>query len=408
MTDTLIACENISKTFCRDLKKSLKYGLVDSLKAVFGGSHPTKNLRPGEFWALEDVSFELRRGESLGLVGHNGAGKTTLLKILSGIIKPNHGAVKLHGSLNALIALGAGFNPILTGRENVFINGLIRGASKRQVQSKLEEIVDFAGLQDAIDAPVRTYSSGMQARLGFAVAALLEKPDILLIDEVLAVGDMAFRSKCYRLIAEISRETGIVLVSHNSHSLESVCQNGLLLDRGKVVSYGAMSGIISHYETSRQADLDRHSGHYVSTTKSNDTGVIIEEIRLLDRSNQITPNLSTGESGAFEITISSLTRRDNVGFSLIIRHLDVSEPGIITLQSEKDERLYTVYPGRTTMRLRLPTTCFKPGSYTAKIYVSEPNLFILDAVESLAFRVSPSAECNNSSFFQPREWELIS
>ena len=193
--DVLICVEGVSKKFCRDLKRSLWYGVKDAVSDVFGREGST-DLRRDEFLAVNDVSFEVRRGECLGLVGRNGAGKTTLLKMLNGLIKPDHGRIEMRGRVGALIALGAGFNPILTGRENIYVNGSVLGLSRKEIDRKLEDIINFAEIGDFIDLPVQSYSSGMQVRLGFAVATAME-PDILLLDEVLAVGDDAFRSKCF-------------------------------------------------------------------------------------------------------------------------------------------------------------------------------------------------------------------
>ena len=159
-------------------------------------------LRDGEFWAVNDVSFELRRGECLGLIGHNGAGKTTLLKMLNGLIKPDAGSITIRGRVGALIALGAGFNPILTGRENIYINGSVLGLSKKEIDGKIDEIIDFAEIGEFIDSPVQNYSSGMSVRLGFSIASSLS-PDVLILDEVLAVGDIGFVIKCLNRVRQL-------------------------------------------------------------------------------------------------------------------------------------------------------------------------------------------------------------
>jgi len=196
MSETLIRVENVSKKFCRSLKKSLWYGMRDLSKEVLGRRHGGDGeLRPDEFWSVNDVSFELKRGECLGLIGPNGAGKSTLLKMLNGLIKPDQGRIEMRGRVGALIELGAGFNPILSGRENIYVNGSVLGLAKEEIDQKLDEIIEFSELDEFIDSPVQNYSSGMKVRLGFAVAAHM-KPDILLIDEVLAVGDIGFRTKC--------------------------------------------------------------------------------------------------------------------------------------------------------------------------------------------------------------------
>lgn len=233
MSEVLIHAENVSKKFCRSLKRSLWYGLQDMSTEALGRKGNHDQLRTDEFWAVNNVSFELRRGESLGLIGRNGAGKTTLLKILNGLIKPDHGRIVMRGRVGALIALGSGFNPILTGRENVYVNASILGLSKRQIDAKIDEIIDFAELREFIDAPVRSYSSGMTVRLGFAVAAVLQ-PDILLLDEVLAVGDLWFREKCILRISQLLQRCAVIFVSHNSPQIERICNQAILLERGSV------------------------------------------------------------------------------------------------------------------------------------------------------------------------------
>lgn len=215
MSETLVKVENVSKKFCRNLKRSLWYGMKDLGNELMARSHRNNGqLRKDEFWAVKDVSFELKRGDCLGLIGRNGAGKTTLLRMLNGLIKPDQGRIEILGRVGALIALGAGFNPILTGRENIYVNAAVLGLSKKETDAKLDEIVEFADLGDFIDAPVQSYSSGMVVRLGFAVSTTLD-PDILILDEVLAVGDAAFRHKCYHRISKLIDRAAVILVSHS-------------------------------------------------------------------------------------------------------------------------------------------------------------------------------------------------
>ena len=207
-------------------------------------------------WALRDVSFEVRRGEALGIVGPNGAGKTTLIKLLSGITAPSAGEVEIVGRLASLVEVGAGFQPDLTGRENVFLNGAIMGMSHREITTKLPSIVEFAEIGDALDVPVKQYSSGMFVRLGFAIAAYLDA-DILLLDEVLAVGDFAFQARCFERIEEL-RHAGktILLVSHDLAAMERVCGRALLLNHGGIVTEGDPHEVIEVYVASTQPALD--------------------------------------------------------------------------------------------------------------------------------------------------------
>jgi lipopolysaccharide transport system ATP-binding protein len=252
--EVLVKVDNVGKIFCRDLKKSLLYGVRDSLRDLAGrrktGEMPgERSLRKGEFWANKGVSFELRRGECLGLIGHNGAGKTTLLKMLNGLIKPDTGSIEMRGKIGALIALGAGFNPILTGRENIYINGSILGLEKKYIDGKIDEIIDFAELSEFIDSPVQTYSSGMQVRLGFAVSAVMIKPDILILDEVLAVGDISFKVKCYNVIDQLRRNSAVILVSHSLEHISRITDRCLVLDRGETNYIGATESALPIYKS---------------------------------------------------------------------------------------------------------------------------------------------------------------
>ncbi|MFL1012249.1 ABC transporter ATP-binding protein [Flavisericum labens] len=228
--EVLVKVEGVSKKFCKDLKTSLWYGVKD-LVANIRGNKTIRELRDKEFWAVKDINFELRRGECLGLIGHNGAGKSTLLKILNGLINPDAGKVTIRGRVGALIELGAGFNPILSGRENIYNNGAVLGFTKKEIDAKVEAIIDFAEIREFIDMPVQNYSSGMKVRLGFAVAAQME-PDVLIIDEVLAVGDLGFVLKCFKTIDTILPNTAIVFVSHNMPMVSRICNQIILMENG--------------------------------------------------------------------------------------------------------------------------------------------------------------------------------
>src|SRR6266404_2347722 len=286
-SEILINVDGVSKKFCRDLKRSLWYGVQDICADLnpFGKngvgrsqledkvaeengspspishlpssvSSPLQNssgLRPDEFWAVNNVSFELRRGECLGLIGRNGAGKTTLLKMLNGLIKPDSGSITVRGRMGALIALGAGFNPILTGRENVYVNASILGLSKREIDTQMDGIIDFADIGDFIDSPVQNYSSGMQVRLGFAVATAIE-PTVLLLDEVLAVGDIAFRIKCYNRIGRLQKNAATILVTHDVSYISTVCNRVLFMSRGEGTYYADRNEGIQRYLTEQKPE----------------------------------------------------------------------------------------------------------------------------------------------------------
>ena len=233
MNDPLVKVEGVAKKFCRSLRRSLWYGIQDLGREVGGRRHGGDGeLRPDEFWAVDKVSFELRRGECLGLIGHNGAGKTTVLRMLNGLIKPDRGRITMRGRVGALIALGAGFNPVLTGRENIYVNASILGLGKKIIEAKIDEIIEFAEIGEFIDSPVQSYSSGMAVRLGFAVAAILIRPDVLLLDEVLAVGDIGFTIKCLNTVRKLTSDAAVVFVSHNMQFISSFCTRVLVMRQG--------------------------------------------------------------------------------------------------------------------------------------------------------------------------------
>jgi teichoic acid transport system ATP-binding protein len=267
-TDTIISVEGVSKKFCRSLKQTMLYGVRDVVCDVLGVSQSSNGLRPDEFWALDDVSFEVKRGECLGLIGPNGAGKSTLLKLLNGITHPDKGTIKITGRISALLELGAGFHPMLTGRENIRLSGAILGLSQVEVEKKFDAIVDFAGLEEFIDSPVKHYSSGMYVRLGFAIAAHAE-PDVLLIDEALAVGDILFQSKCYAKLREFKdRGITIIFVTHSLDLVTTHCSRALLLDRGIVVAEGGPKEVVDQYNRVIMIDNSQTSGQSKSRESS--------------------------------------------------------------------------------------------------------------------------------------------
>ncbi|MDD2552959.1 MAG: ABC transporter ATP-binding protein [Desulfotomaculaceae bacterium] len=233
-------------------KFMLRTGRAGSFSKIFNTflNHPPQELNK-EFWALKEVSFSVAAGKSLGVIGVNGSGKSTLLKLLTGTMRPTRGQILVRGQKSSLIELGAGFHPDFSGRDNVYLNGMILGMSKAQVGKKFNEIVAFAELENFIDVPVKYYSTGMQARLGFAVATAVD-PDILMVDEVLAVGDGAFQQKCSRRIKEMQRQgVSFVLVSHGMGDIETVCDEVLWLHKGEVRLFGKTGDVVAEYRLSQ-------------------------------------------------------------------------------------------------------------------------------------------------------------
>jgi lipopolysaccharide transport system ATP-binding protein len=266
MSDITLRAEGIYKRF----RKGEVFDSLRDLVPVFTGKLFTRDgvrlTDEREFWALQDVSFAVRRGEAFGIIGHNGAGKSTILKILSRIMKPTSGNLFVDGRLSALIEVSAGFHPDLTGRENVYLNGTILGMKRAEIDSKLDAIVDFSGLEEFIDTPVKRYSSGMFARLGFSVAAHVE-PEILIVDEVLSVGDFMFQQKCIARMNEVIRSgTSVLFVSHNLRAVTELCGRGLLLEHGKVAMTGDMRQVVATYLNNVQRKLAEAGGKALEFT----------------------------------------------------------------------------------------------------------------------------------------------
>lgn len=231
MSDIVVKVQGVSKRFCKNLKRTMLYGLQDIARNVAGLPVKINGLRPGEFWSVDNVSFDLKRGECLGVIGPNGAGKTTLLSLLSGVICPDKGRIEVRGKVGALIQIGAGFHPMLTGRENIYVSGAILGLSKKEIDEKFDEIVGFSELGSFIDTPVKYYSSGMYVRLGFSIASAVE-PDILLLDEVLAVGDAGFRTKSLNKVRERMASSAVLFVSHSMPQVTRLATKVLVMRSG--------------------------------------------------------------------------------------------------------------------------------------------------------------------------------
>ncbi|MGA7075824.1 MAG: ABC transporter ATP-binding protein, partial [Halobacteriota archaeon] len=247
MQDVEVSLSHVSKKYCKSLRRSMGYGIRDICRNTFNMSSHSNLLRKDEFWAVKDVSFDIKQGEALGMIGANGSGKSTILKLINGIFWPDIGKVAVRGKVGALIEVGAGFHPMLTGRENVYLNGAILGMTKAEVDQKFDDIVEFAEIGDFLDTPVKHYSSGMFVKLGFAVAVHCD-PDVLLVDEVLAVGDLAFKRKCFKRLKELREENVTwLIVSHDIGMVQGNTDRVVLLNQGEVKYIGTPEDAISSY-----------------------------------------------------------------------------------------------------------------------------------------------------------------
>lgn len=365
----LIRVEGLSKKFCTDLRTSLKYGVQD-LAAEVVGRERHHDLRPKEFWALQDVSFELRRGECLGLLGRNGAGKTTLLKMLNGLMKPDKGRIELRGRIGALIALGAGFNPVLTGRENIFVNAAVLGIPRSVVRQRLDEVIAFAELEEFIDMPVQNYSSGMNVRLGFSVAAVLMEPDILFLDEVLAVGDIGFAMKCLNRMREIMATSAVIFVSHSMPMVSTFCTRALVMQKGRLqldtTNLGeAMDQYMSAFTVDRR--ITGTGGAEVL-----DLQLLVDGMPLEDPE----PVVDQGKEGVIELTLR-VDEGERAGVGVFVDDIAMSQVLAVTA---KDHGGQPIILEGGTHRLRIPLGKLEMnmGTYSilvgVKSYVSNLSL----------------------------------
>jgi len=357
MSDTLIKVENVTKKFCRSFKKSLWYGMQDLGNELLGRPHGFEGkLRPEEFWAVDDVSFEIKRGECVGLIGHNGAGKTTLLRMLNGLIKPDSGRIELRGRVGALIALGAGFNPILTGRENIYINAAVLGLRKHEVERRFDEIVEFSGLVDFIDSPVQHYSSGMYVRLGFSIAVHVQ-PDILLVDEALAVGDLAFVVKCLNKIAALRHNgTGVVFVSHSELQVREAAQRCIVISKGQMLFEGNIDQAFFHYEQSRNT---KESHEHPDAGFVHDGPIRMEQCILEPLSSSAT--ITAGEPLRIRVQCTSTEAIEGMSFQL--RFWNALGQLVTSINSLSQNLPINLSEGKSTIVIDINSLALVPGRY---------------------------------------------
>ena len=419
MSDTAIRVENLSKLYristgrapYKTLRESLSSAITAPLRrwrdrrpktadGSLGPPSPVPGLRspvpsppqPGppspvsrpspdnHIWALNDVSFEVKHGEVLGIIGRNGAGKSTLLKILSRITKPTQGRAEIHGRIASLLEVGTGFHPELTGRENTYLNGAILGMKKAELERKFDEIVAFAEVEKFIDTPVKHYSSGMYVRLAFAVAAHLQA-EILLVDEVLAVGDVAFQKKCLGKMGKVARQgRTVLLVSHNMAAIAALCGKALLLNEGRFVLQDIPETVIAQYLHSAVARAERQWDR--DENGSGDETIRLLAVRILDPQGRPTDQIPM--SSGFEVQMEYEIHRRTVGIQVGFRLLTADGTVVLTsgdtdmLGVAQPERL----PGRYTSRCSVPAYLLSPRTYFLSFGAHVPNIqvhFFLEA-----------------------------
>ena len=376
MSDPVIRVENLGKKYIIGHQKQERYtalrdvitNKVKSLGSFINPQAKAENPAFEEFWALKDVSFDIKQGDRVGIIGRNGAGKSTLLKILSRITEPTEGKISIKGRVASLLEVGTGFHPELTGRENIFLNGAILGMGRDEIRKKFDEIVAFAEVEKFIDTPVKRYSSGMYVRLAFSVAAHLD-PEILIIDEVLAVGDAAFQEKCLGKLKETSHKSGktIILVSHNSQAISRLCSSCLWLNNGVVERFGSSNEVIDEYYSNKKS--------YTSSWIPNKEK-FLDQPFVYNRVSVVAPEGSTPEfipasksfiiEFVYEIKASNLKGR----IALQIRRAD----GLIVLSSANtDKEIYISREwqiGKFVEKCTIPDNLLTPNRYY--VTVSHP------------------------------------
>ena len=398
-----ISIHNLSKQY--KLKKAAPYialrdVISNSFKNIFTPKQQTET-----FWALKDIDLKIEQGERLGIIGANGAGKSTLLKIISRITPPTKGKVVLNGRVASLLEVGTGFHPELTGRENIYLNGSILGLSKKEIDRKLDEIIDFSGVEKFIDIPLKNFSSGMQLRLAFSVAAHLE-PEILLIDEVLAVGDIEFQKKCIGKMEEISKNAGrtIVFVSHNTASVKQLCNKGLVLQKGESAFYGPIHDAISFYTGSflntvqQQNDNSYDLSQHPNKVKK-DEGLMKATLLVNGEvSNIFLPGATLG----IELEYFLKTQLNHEDIGIVIKNED--HLPLIGLNNKHLGHPIKLKTGLTSKAsIIIPNlNIYKPGRYYIDLYMGDPYHFYECLYDCFYFTVEPTDVYHSGNLPDPQ------
>lgn len=391
--EIILKVENLSKqyrlglvgtgTLAEDLKRwwYLIRGKEDPFLKIGETNERNKKGSSNYVWSLKNITFDVYKGDVVGIIGKNGAGKSTLLKILSKVTSPTTGTIKTNGRIASLLEVGTGFHAELTGRENIFLNGAILGMTKKEIESKLDEIVEFSGCERYIDTPVKRYSSGMTVRLAFAVAAFLE-PDILIVDEVLAVGDAEFQKKAIGKMKDISSgENGrtVLFVSHNMAAVKSLCTKGLVLENGTVVFEGDTNEAVDYYLQSNQ--FDGYIGTYINETVE-ESGFV--QLNLVDINN--THRTEFGFDEPVTIKLKIKVAENHLNSFIGIRVVDSNEITIFTTQVQLSTLLSK--NGLYTLEVKLPTKFLVPNKFKLTFGMHIPNVLMIDYLEEcLSFEI---------------------
>jgi lipopolysaccharide transport system ATP-binding protein len=393
MSDTVIRVENLAKKYILGHQKQERYTALRDVMANSAKSFGRKVLKPlgkknadpavEEFWALKDVSFEIKQGDRVGFIGRNGAGKSTLLKILSRITEPTCGRISINGRVASLLEVGTGFHPELTGRENIYLNGSILGMSKVEINKKFDEIVAFAEVEKFLDTPVKRYSSGMYVRLAFAVAAHLE-PEILIVDEVLAVGDAQFQKKCLGKMEEVGKEGRTVLfVSHNMGTITQLCTKAIHLKSGEIIHKGDANSVVSKYLMDGNVNKSRVNLVRNEEAIKSNKKLFFKKLTILENTGVESSELDVRYPFYLDLEYEVTKPLSNVELSVRIYTND-GRPVITTCQSDcSPESVGRRDIGSYQTSIKLPGMFLMPGSYMVTIAAHEPMVEIFDIHEHI-------------------------
>jgi lipopolysaccharide transport system ATP-binding protein len=408
MSDIAIRVENLGKRYRigkQERYQTLRDTLTDTVTAPLRwlrhGRSANGNGTPDHIWALKDVSFEIPRGEVVGIIGRNGAGKSTLLKVLSRITEPTEGRAKIHGRVGSLLEVGTGFHPELTGRENIYLNGAILGMKRAELQRRFDEIVAFAEVEKFIDTPVKHYSSGMHVRLAFAVAAHLE-PEILIVDEVLAVGDQQFQRKCLGKLESVAHGgRTVALVSHNMAAIQSLCSSAVLLDGGTVRMAGRTSDVLSVYQDSWGGPVSPDEvGVLYSAEREHSSAFQVLRIEMLDAAGNPKPELRTWDYVRIRVHYGSTEELPNISVVLRISSRD-GVPLLLTSTQPDHDVALSVKPGSHFIDCEFPSWPFSGGQFAIASALAIPMKEWLTPLQDLAIVFVQGANVFRSKWVVP-------
>ncbi len=409
MGDIAIKFENVSKKYRIGIQRKSIKDIVPAIISRFkrNGGRDDSN----EIWALKDVSFEVKKGEAFGIIGPNGAGKSTILKILAGVTEPTRGQIQTNGKLSALIEIGAGFHPDLTGRENVYLNGCILGLSRKEIDRRFDDIVAFAELEKFIDTPVKRYSTGMYLRLGFSVAVFTD-PKLLLVDEILAVGDQSFRMKCNEKMSEIRRGGAtVILVTHNLGLVRHLCHRVMVMEEGRQFGPCSASEAVDYYQdvVRKQAAEQLRYKLQAETVRSNDGGVRITGVTWRNREEEGDGAIRTGYP--LDIEIAYECNNHVSAPSVRVAFIGESSRSITECLSKSGGLELAVLHQRGRFYLNMPVLSLAPGCYPLKIEIFDQygnpavisrGEYLLDVHPGKAIGISGLA-----LFYQDHNWAHI-